>query len=454
MRAGLREKGTIAGLHRWNSHIADRTYEVPDLPEETVDEPPRRTRFVDLVQGATRFAMKMGLVQPADYDMQSLMERAMRAAGSDDFGDPWFRKPLAVLLQSLEEEAQLHEAGALFAMKQCEKVLIDRLRAQQWFDRHPEILARPLRNPVFIVGPMRSGTTRLHRLLSADSRFDHMRSFETITPVPYPGFCPDEYDRRITLAKRARKVANLANPHTLAIHPTGPMQPEEELGLFVNSFWGMKHEAQWHVPSYGRWCEAQDATPAYEQMARLLRLIGWSQQASSLKPWVLKTPQHMLNLEALLNVFPDARFIFTHRDPLRVVASSASLAWNQTCIYSDHADPHEVGREWLRKTRLQVEGMQQGRKAIARERMIDVHYEAVDADWRGAMKRIYAFLDLDIERAWPAMEAYTSSAEALKRKPHHYSLAEFGLSEEQVMEQMGDYMRRFDVTREPKAAAR
>ncbi len=422
--------------------------------DKTIEEPPQRTRFVDLVQGATRLAMTTGLMQPATFDKQTIMDRAAKAAGSDDFGDPWFEKPLSVLLRSLEEEARLHESGAWVAMKQCEKVLVDRLRAQQWFARHPEILARPLRNPIFIVGPMRSGTTRLHRLLSADRRFDHMRSFETITPVPYPGFTHGEYDRRITLAKRARKVADLANPHTLAIHPTGPMQPEEELGLFVNSFWGMKHEAQWHVPGYGRWCEAQDATPAYEQMARLLRLIGWSQQASSLKPWVLKTPQHMLDLDALLNVFPDARFIFTHRDPLRVVASSASLAWNQTCIYSDHADPQEVGREWLRKTRLQVERMQEGRKRIAPDRMIDVHYEAVDADWRAAMKRIYAFLGLDVDRAWPAMEAYRESVDAMKRQPHRYSLAEFGLSEGQVMEQLGGYMRTFGVTREPRAASR
>ncbi len=330
--------------------------------DKSVEDPPRRTRFVDAVQLATKLAIRTGLLKSATFDMQAMMDDAAKRAGSSDFGDPWFEKPLSVLLESLENDAQLHEAGALFAVKQCEKVLVDRLWAEQWFAQHPEILARPLPNPVFIVGPMRSGTTRLHRLLAADRRFAHMRAFETISPVPRPGFTHGGHDSRIPFAERARKVANLANPHTLAIHPTGPMQPEEELGLLVNSFWGMKHEAQWHVPTYSHWCERQDATPAYEQMARLLRLIGWSQQASSLKPWVLKTPQHMLDLDALLAVFPDARFIFTHRDPLRVVASSASLAWNQTCIYSDHAQPDTVGQEWLRKTRLLVEKMQAGAK--------------------------------------------------------------------------------------------
>lgn len=425
--------------------------------DKTIAEPPQPTRFVDIVQGITHLAVRSGLVQPATFDKQTIMDRAAQTAGSEDFGDPWFVRPLGVLLRALENEARLHEAGALVAMKQCEKVLVDRLRAQQWFARHPEILSRPLRNPVFVVGPMRSGTTRLHRLLAADRRFAHMRTFETISPVPYPGFSESDddesTDQRVALARRVGIVAKLANPNTLSIHPTGPMQPEEELGLLVNSFWGMKHEAQWHVPSYGRWCEEQDATPAYEQMARLLRLVGWSQQASSLKPWVLKTPQHMLDLEALLKVFPDARFIFTHRDPLRVVGSSASLAWNQTCIYSGSADPQEVGREWLRKTHLQVKRMARARRAIAPDRRIDVQYEDVEADWRTAMRRIYAFLDLDIEPAWTAMEAYHKEADTLKRRPHRYSLMEFGLSEEQVMARLGDYARHFDVVREGRASA-
>ena len=88
----------------------------------------------------------------------------------------------------------------------------------------------------------------------------------------------------------------------------------------------MKHDAQWHVPSYAQWCEDEDPVPAYRHMANLLRLIGWSQQESSLRPWILKTPQHMLDLPALLEVFPDARLIFTHRDPKQFVASAASLS--------------------------------------------------------------------------------------------------------------------------------
>ena len=400
-----------------------------------------------------RAGRRVGTVSPARLEMDHLKEQAIEQAGGlDDFGDPWFEKPFAVLLDSLREEAQLNAAGDFSAMLQFRQVLFHRLLSEYWYKRHPEILERPMRSPVVIVGPMRSGTTRLHRMLASDHRFSHMRSFETISPVPRRDFEDvmegRAQDFRPTLAKRIMRVARLANPRTLSIHPTGPMEPEEELGLLVASMYGMKHEAQWQVPTYGRWCEGVDATPAYAYMADQLRLIGWSQQVSSIRPWILKTPQHMLDLPALLNVFPDARLIFTHRDPQQVTGSAASLAWNQTIIYSDHVDPAAVGQEWLRKTHLQVTRMMEARKTIAPDRMIDVQYDAMDRDWRGTMERVYDFLDLEIEPALGGMEDYLEKSKALKRKPHRYSLDMFGLTSEDVRERMRDYVEAFDVPME------
>ena len=405
-----------------------------------------------------RAGRRLGAVGPARLEKAHLLEQAAEATGLDDFGDRWFERPMEVLLDAVAGEARLNAAGDFSAMQQFHHVLRDRLLAQMWFRRHPEILSRPMPRPVVIVGPMRSGTTRMHRLLASDRRFTHMRSFETISPVPRPGF--EEVmegrreDFRPVLARRIMKVARLANPRTLSIHPTGPYEPEEELGLLVASMWGMKHEAQWHVPSYGRWCEGESAVPAYRHMADLLRLVGWSQQASSLRPWILKTPQHMLDLPALLEVFPDARLIFTHRDPLKVVGSAASLAWNQTIIYSDHADPARMGREWLHKTALQVERMRAARETIPQERMIDVQYEDMESDWRGTMERVYRFLGLDMAPALPGMEDYMRRASALKRRPHAYSLDEFGLTSGDVLDRLGDYVRAFDVPIEGTAPAR
>ncbi|NVE94833.1 sulfotransferase family protein [Altererythrobacter lutimaris] len=408
-----------------------------------------------MANSVIRAGRAVGALAKPDLDKDRLMERAASEAGLDDFGDPWFEQPLDVLLQSLREEARLNPAGDFSAMQQFHKVLTDRLWARMWFKRHPEILERAIPRPVVIVGPMRSGTTRLHRLLASDRRFSHMRSFETISPVPRPDFedvlAGEAEDFRPVLAGRIMKVARLANPRTLSIHPTGPYQPEEELGLFVSSMWGMKHDAQWQIPSYTAWCETQDAEPAYRQLADLLRLVGWSQQVSSIRPWILKTPQHMLDLPALLKVFPDARLIFTHRDPQAVVGSAASLAWNQTILYSDHVDPADIGREWLRKTELMIARMRAARDSIPRERMIDVQYDDMDRDWRATMERIYAFLGLDIAPALPGMESYLEAAESLKRNPHRYSLEQFGLSTGEVAERLGDYTRTYAIPTEAEA---
>ncbi|KZY90904.1 sulfotransferase [Erythrobacter sp. HI0077] len=412
-----------------------------------------------MADGVIRGGRKLGVFGPPRLDKDALMEEAAATTGLNDFGDRWFEKPFEVLLDSVKHEAQLNAAGEFSATKMFHHVLRDRLYTQMWFGRHPEILARPLKNPVVIVGPMRSGTTRLHRLLAADQRFAHLRSFETISPVPRPEFeqvlAGEAEDFRPKLAARILKVARLANPRTLSIHPTGAYEPEEELGLVAASMYGMKWEAQWNVPSYAEWCHEESAIPAYRHMANLLRLIGWSQQESSLRPWILKTPQHMLDLPALLEVFPDARLIFTHRDPKQVVGSAASLAWNQTIIYSDHNDPAQTGRDWLGKTATMIARMRAARDAIPRERMIDVQYEDMETDWRGTMERVYRFLDLEMEPAVAGMEDYLDRSARLKRHPHRYSLAEFGLREDEVNERFADYTETFGIpVGAPTAAAR
>ncbi len=419
-------------------------------------QPPRRTRFIDIADGVIRGGRRLGLIDPARLDRNFLLDQAVDATGLDDFGDRWFERPFDVLLDSVRREAQLNAAGDFSAMKMFHHVLRDRLYAQMWFARHPEILARPLKNPVVIVGPMRSGTTRLHRLLASDKRFAHLRSFETISPVPRPEFeavlAGEAEDFRPKLASRILKVARLANPRTLSIHPTGAFEPEEELGLMAASMYGMKWEAQWHVPLYSDWCARESAVPAYRHMADLLRLIGWSQQESSLRPWILKTPQHMLDLPALLEVFPDARLIFTHRDPRQVVGSAASLAWNQTTIYTDHVSPQETGRQWLDKTDQMIAKMRSARDAIPRDRMIDVQYEDMEQDWRGTMERVYRFLGLDMEPAVPGMQRYLDRSAQLKRNPHRYSLEEFGLSEGEVSERFADYAETYGIPMEGRAA--
>lgn len=416
----------------------------------------RRSRLVDAAnESLGRLWSALPCSRP-ELDGDAMIEGLRFRTGFHDFGDDWFREPLRRLVSALREEASLNNLGLFVAVGQLRKVLKDRLHAQALLAEHPEIGRRSLSRPVIVVGPMRSGTTRLHRLLAADARFSHMRSFETINPVPAPGFRPGQRDRRWIVARLAMGAIHRFNPATAIVHPSGPFEPEEELGLLVRSIWGMKHEAQWHVPSYGRWAEGQDATPAYRTMAMLLRLVGWARGEDDTRPWVLKTPQHMLDLPALLAVFPDARIVFTHRDPRAVVGSSCSLVWNQTIIHSDNVDPAAVGREWLRKTELQIARMRKVRETIPHDRRMDVRYGDMERDWRSVMRDIYRFLDLDIEPALPAMAAYMASSDRmLNRRPHRYSLEMFGLDRPEVSERFEDYVTAFDLARlRPVAAAR
>ena len=193
---------------------------------------------------------------------------------------------------------------------------------------------------------MRSGTTRLQRLLALHPGLVHLRLFEINFPVPPRG----RVDLRPHMMHLLLAAGRATNPQVNAIHPMRARDADEELGLLEQSFWGAQLEAQRPIPSYARWCEGADAAPAYAHLARLLRLIGGARGDPEDTPWLLKTPQHMANLPALYAQFPGARVIVTHRDPVRVVASSASLAWHSMVLQTDRLDPHWVGREWLHKT--------------------------------------------------------------------------------------------------------
>ncbi len=377
-------------------------------------------------------AWATGALPRVDLSEATLDAQARAQTGLSEFGDDAFsRAQLRVLLTALREEARLHPVGELIAHGSLLKVLKERLWAQALFTRHPEILDRPVVAPVVIVGQMRSGTTRIQRLLACDPRFAALRLYEAMCPVPWPSSVKardtGRHDPRIGYTRNGLRLLNWLNPEIARIHPTGALAVDEELGLFEHSFTGAQIEAQRRVPSFARYGESHDQTPAYVELRRLLQLANWFRGDDASKPWLLKTPQHMQDLPALLRVFPAARLIFTQRDPQDVVPSGASLAYHQMVVQSDHVDANWVGAEWLHKAAYRAEAAATARRHIPAQLQHEVDYAAVDTDWRREVQRIYAFLDCELPpTVMAAMAAYM--AEPVPPRAQRATASDFGLS--------------------------
>ena len=202
-----------------------------------------------------------------------LMAAARRKTGLQDYGDDWFTRPLSVLVQSINEEANLSALGTAIMRKRLVDALCTRLRAEALFAQHPEILEIDLGKVMVIAGLQRTGTTLLHRLLASDPRVRAPLSWEALNPVPLKGD-PDNR-KRIRAAKLAERGLRFIAPDFFAIHPVEWDMPEEDVLFLDLSFMSQSAEATMWVPTYAKWLEEQDSTPAYEYLKKVMQLLHW-----------------------------------------------------------------------------------------------------------------------------------------------------------------------------------
>lgn len=371
-------------------------------------------------------AWNAGIASRPPLDANAIVAAPARREGAMPTAGGW-RTRLNILCASLEQEARLTALGRTIAFGQLVRLVAARVRAERVLAREPAIATRGVEAPVVIVGQMRSGTTRAHRLLACDPDFACTRLFETLDPVPHG--CG--LDRRVPAAAAAMGIVRLCNPALAAIHPVAPFAPEEEFGLHAFSLWGAQFEGQWHVPGFVAHCEAAgvaEVGAVYGEFRQLLQIAGHSRGLDPAQPWLLKAPQFCHDLDALLGVFPDARVIRLNRAPAAVVASGASLVWNQMRIQSDHADRAAIGAEWLRKTALRQRALD---ASLAGTAHLALDYDEVSRDWRAAMRRVYDFLGKELT---PAVEARMARfvRRSTAHRGHHYALEAFGLDERMV----------------------
>jgi len=376
--------------------------------------------------------------------LEALLAEAARRTGLSDFGDHWFREPLAVLLDSMQREAQLSAAGITEQTERLLTGLVNRLKIEDFCKRHPEIASEPVSVGAVIVGLGRSGSTMLQRLLAEAEGAAAIRWWETLSPVPFPGEPPGDPSARINLAVQVVDGILAANPGLLAIHPFDARAADEEVMLLEQAFVSSAPESYMHVPSYGAWLEGADQSPAYLELRRILQMLTWQQPARRTKKWILKTPHHLTALDTVAKVFPEAKIVMPHRDPLKTVVSWCSLVQTLSAPSSDAIDPKRIGDHWSRRLARNLDRFMKVRDALGAERFVDVNYAALTrapvSVAMDVLRQIGLSPTADDERR---IQAWAVANARDVRSTHHYAPEDFGLSKRQLEMLFADYRGRF-----------
>ena len=376
-------------------------------------------------------------------EVGNLLDAGRREAGQLDYGDTGFLEGLRRLVGSLEAEARLNLIGRIVAREAIVRHLVNRLRLEQDRRRYPGIAREEIRRPIVITGLPRSGSTLLHALLAEDPANRVPRTWETLRPSPPPERDTYWCDPRIAKAERDLRWFQQLVPEFRKIHAVGAELPEECVPLLSHSFISSQFCIMYVVPSYQDWVRVQDLRPAYELHRRFLQHLQWRCPGER---WVLKTPSHLPAIRELYATYPDVCLVMTHREPLEVLASEASLHTVLRQTFSDAIDPVLVGREM---TELTADEIGLGLQARAdghppAKQVMDVRYCDLVEDPIAVVQRIYARFDMPLTKdAETRMRRYVSESPKDKYGAHVYSLEQFGLRQEEERERYRAYRERF-----------
>jgi hypothetical protein len=399
---------------------------------------------IRLINAAGRAASRLGVRAPS-LDEGALLAAARKETGLGDFGSDSFRPGLRKLIESLEGEAALNAIGRLAARGQLVGLLAGRLRLVEHRQRHPELADEEIRRPLFVLGLPRTGTTILYGLLAQDPAHRSPLSWEVAFPCPPPETATYDTDPRIEQTERQLGQIERLVPGFNAVHPMGARLPQECVAMLAVHFHSIQFMASYNVPSYGEWLVRQDMRPAYRFHREFLQHL---QSRYPGERWVLKTPAHLSTIDALLEEYPDAMLVQTHRDPVDVIASVGSLECMLRSATSDDIDPHYVGRQQLELwSRILRRGMAARDRLPEPDRVFcDVHFADLLADPIDCVRRIYDHFGLELTgEADQRMRRFLADHAQDKHGVHRYTLETFGLSAEEVSRQFQDYCERHSI---------
>jgi hypothetical protein len=395
---------------------------------------------IRLLNGCGTWLCRAGIPR-GPLQAAELISTARRRARFEDFGQGDFIEALTHLLKSCENEARLNVIGKIALRSDILRTLCNRFAMER--DRHalPAITQQQIRAPLFIVGLPRSGTTLLHTLLACDPAHRAPLTWEILQPSP-PSTRGE--GRRIRSAAKCLYALQWLAPTFRHVHATGAELPQECVGMMSPSFLSDQFDTMFNVPSYRAWFFSQNLLPAYEFHRRFLQHLQYRRPAER---WILKAPAHMFALPTLLEVYPDALFVQTHRNPLEAIASVSSLIAILRSVFSDEVDPQQIGHDAIEYWSRTLISFSEARDRHLRGRICDLHYNDIRRDPLGAVRRVYHFF------GWPLSRLIEENMRAtLTRQPreqhgfHRYNPAQFGLENAPQAKRFRSYCDRFGLT--------
>jgi len=380
-------------------------------------------------------------IPPTRLFAADLIENAKRRSSLNHFGEGDFSEALSRLLQSCHDEARLNLIGKIALKTDVLETLCVRLQMERDRQLYPDITRQEIRDPLFIVGLPRSGTSVLHRLLAADPAHRSPLMWEVRSPSPPTR---DDEKRRIQRATQSCNFFNWLAPTFRYVHTVGAEIPQECVSLMTPTFLSDQFDAMYYVPSYRTWFFRQDLRPAYKYHRRVIQQLQFMRAA---RRWILKAPTHMFALPALLSVYPDARFVQTHRTPVDAMASVSSLVTILRSAFSDAVDPFIVYREAIDYWSETIDKFLRERDSLADNRICDIQYDEIRRAPIRAVRRIYEFFDWSLSReAEQNMRTLIASQAKRQSANHRYDLSQFGANAEEVLSAFRPYFERFRLS--------
>ena len=376
--------------------------------------------------------------------VQALEQRARDETSLSDFGEDSYREGLEVLVASLDGEAQLNEVGRASLDTQLVELLCNRLQVEDWYRRHPEIDEQEIVAPLIGLGLPRTGSTALSCLLAEDPAVRSIRNWEAQWPCPPPASATERTDPRIARAQEFMDRRNTLFPRMKIMLPSTATSPTECQTFMGMDFKSQLFQAFARIPTYVEWLvHKADMVPTYNYVKRVLKLLQWRCPPTR---WRLKNPSHILFIDDLDKVFPDARYWMTHRDIGKVLPSVADLYFELHKAFSDHVDKTWLGEVNLEFCELGMQRVIKFRDAGNNDRFFDIHFAQFQKNPFPVLEELYRFLGEEFTgEARRRMKAWRESTPRDKHGEHTYNAADYGLDTNKLRERFRFYNERFGL---------